>query len=368
MNMRYLDEEAIEDIAVGAAFLGTGGGGDPYIGKMMALSAIKKYGPVQLLTTEEIEEDDFFIPAAMMGAPSVLIEKFPKGDEFTRVFQKLGRYLGREVKGTFPMEAGGVNSMIPIVVAAQLGLPLIDCDGMGRAFPELQMVTFHLHGISSTPMAITDEKGNIGIMETISNKWTERLARVSTVEMGASSLVSIYPCTGGQLKTASVKNIVSLSEKIGRIIRSNQQDAEVKLNDLLEATDGFHLFDGKIVDVERGTAGGFNRGCVTIAGLNAYADSEVKVFFQNENLIALKDGMPIALTPDLICLVDLETLNPVTTEGLKYGKRVRVLALPCNSKWRTEKGIETVGPRYFGYDYSYTPVEELVRKAGVTHV
>lgn len=142
----------------------------------------------------------------------------------------------------------------------------------------------------------------------------------------------------------------------------------MKLNDLLEATDGFHLFDGKIVDVERGTAGGFNRGCVTIAGLNAYADSEVKVFFQNENLIALKDGMPIALTPDLICLVDLETLNPVTTEGLKYGKRVRVLALPCNSKWRTEKGIETVGPRYFGYDYSYTPVEELVRKAGVTHV
>lgn len=34
--MRYLDEEAIENIAVGAAFLGTGGGGDPYIGKMMA--------------------------------------------------------------------------------------------------------------------------------------------------------------------------------------------------------------------------------------------------------------------------------------------------------------------------------------------
>lgn len=56
------------------------------------------------------------------------------------------------------MEAGGVNSMIPIVVAAQLGLPMVDCDGMGRAFPELQMVTFHLDRISATPMAITDEK------------------------------------------------------------------------------------------------------------------------------------------------------------------------------------------------------------------
>ncbi|WP_239253448.1 DUF917 domain-containing protein [Listeria ilorinensis] len=360
--MRYLDEQAIENIAVGAAFLGTGGGGDPYIGKMMALSAIKEHGPVQLLSTDEIDADDFFIPAAMMGAPSVLVEKFPKGDEFVRVFQKLGRYLGKEVKGTFPMEAGGVNSMIPIVVAAQLGLPLIDCDGMGRAFPELQMVTFHLNGISSTPMAITDEKGNIGIMETIDNQWTERLARVATVEMGASSLVSIYPCTGSELQTASVQNIVTLSEKIGKIIRSNEQDDTDKLADLLTVTNGHHLFSGKIVDVERGTTGGFNRGCVTIDGLGEMADEQVQVFFQNENLIAKKNGQPIALTPDLICLVDLETLNPVTTEGLKYGKRVRVLALPCDPQWRTAKGLETVGPRYFGYDLDYVPVEELAQK------
>lgn len=362
--MRYLDEEAIENIAVGASLLGTGGGGDPYIGKMMALSAIKKHGPVQLLSVEEVGEDDLFIPAAMMGAPSVLIEKFPRGDEFIRVFQKLGNYLGKDVKGTFPMEAGGVNSMIPIVVAAQLGVPLIDCDAMGRAFPELQMVTFHLHRIPSTPMAITDEKGNIGIMETIDNKWTERLARVTTVEMGASSLVSIYPCTGNQLKTSSIKNIVTLSEKIGQIIRSNQKDELTKLHELLEVTSGYHLFDGKIIDVERGMEGGFNRGCVTIEGLNQHTGSQVQVFIQNENLIALKNGEPIALTPDLICLVDLETLNPVTTESLKYGKRVRVLALPCDSAWRTDKGIETVGPKYFGYDYPYTPVEELVGKVG----
>jgi DUF917 family protein len=46
--------------------------------------------------------------------------------------------------------------IVPIVVAAKLGIPLVDCDGMGRAFPELPMVTFHLNGMSATPMAITD--------------------------------------------------------------------------------------------------------------------------------------------------------------------------------------------------------------------
>lgn len=360
--MHKIDAEAIENIAVGAALLGTGGGGDPYIGKMMALSAINEYGPAHLVSPDEVDENAMYAPAAMMGAPSVLVEKFPKGDEFVRVFQKLEKYLGKEIKGVFPMEAGGVNSMIPIIVAAQLGLPLIDCDGMGRAFPELQMVTFHLNGVSSTPMAITDEKGNIGIIETVDNVWAERLARTATVEMGASTLISNYPSSGSELKRFGIANIVSLSEKLGRIIRSNEKDNQAKLRKVLDITGGYDLFTGKIVDVLRGTEGGFNRGKVIIEGLAEYTDEEVNVYIQNENLIALKNGHPLVLTPDLICLVDLETLTPVTTESLKYGKRVRLLALPCNKQWRSAKGIETVGPRYFGYDYDYVPVEELVRK------
>ena len=44
--MRLLTEESIEKIAIGAAVLGTGGGGDPYVGKLLAKQAIKKYGPV----------------------------------------------------------------------------------------------------------------------------------------------------------------------------------------------------------------------------------------------------------------------------------------------------------------------------------
>ncbi|MGE8000063.1 DUF917 domain-containing protein [Lysinibacillus sp. NPDC093190] len=367
--MRYLDKEAIEHIAIGAAFLGTGGGGDPYIGKMMALSAIEKNGPVKLYSVDEIEDEDFFIPAAMMGAPSVLVEKFPRGDEFVKVFQKLAKYIGKEkITGTYPMEAGGVNSMIPIVVAAQLDIPLIDCDGMGRAFPELQMVTFNLDGISATPMAITDEKGNIGIFETIDNKWTERIARSATVEMGASSLVSLYPTTGAQIKQSGVHHIITLSEKIGEIIASKSRNVKDKLDELLQLVSGYELFQGKIVDVIRETKGGFNLGKMNLEGMEVNKNETMKVHFQNENLIAEKNDQVVAMTPDLICLVDYETLLPVTTESLKYGKRVRVIGLPAHEKWRTDKGIETAGPKYFGYDYDYAPIEELVKKVVAEHV
>ena len=86
------------------------------------------------------------------------------------------RFYGKSIYAFMPIEAGGVNSM-PIAAAARLGLPLVDCDGMGRAFLELQMVTFTIGGVKATPMALTDEKGNSVIFETVTNKWTEELGR-----------------------------------------------------------------------------------------------------------------------------------------------------------------------------------------------
>jgi uncharacterized protein len=75
--MRYLDENAIKNIAVGAAVLGTGGGGDPYIGELMALQAIKEHGPVKMLEVDEVPDDALVVPIGMMGAPTVLFEKAP---------------------------------------------------------------------------------------------------------------------------------------------------------------------------------------------------------------------------------------------------------------------------------------------------
>ena len=79
------------------------------------------------------------------------------------------------------IEAGGLNSTIPFVAAAELGLPVVDADGMGRAFPEVQMVLCHAGRRSSaTPMALADEKGNSLVMRTIDNRWAERFARSAT--------------------------------------------------------------------------------------------------------------------------------------------------------------------------------------------
>ena len=45
----------------------------------------------------------------------------------------------RRITALLCAEAGGVNSFEPLLVGARLGLPVLDADGMGRAFPELQV-------------------------------------------------------------------------------------------------------------------------------------------------------------------------------------------------------------------------------------
>ena len=356
--MRELTPDHLEDIALGAAVLGTGGGGDPYIGKLMARAAMERRGPVQLITPDELDDDDLVVPSAMMGAPTVMVEKIPSGEEIVTAFKALQTYLGQPIRATMSIEAGGLNSTTPFIVAAELGIPLVDADTMGRAFPEIQMCTPTLYGISATPMAIADEKGNHAIINTVDNRWTETFARTLTIDMGCSAMVANFAMTGRQVKDACVGGTISFIERIGRTIR----EAHTRHDDPIEAvrrvTDGFVVWQGKVADMERRTETGFARGEAVIAGTGTYEGRTLRIAFQNEFLIARDGDEALVTVPDLITILDAETGEPITTENLRYGFRVVVLGIPCDARWRTAEGLKVVGPGYFGYDMPYVPVEQ----------
>lgn len=353
--------EEIEDIAVGAAILGTGGGGDPYVGKLMALQAVEEHGSVCLLDPLEIPTNSLIIPTAMMGAPTVMVEKIPRGDEVIGALKKLEQRYGQQVFATMSCEAGGINSTIPIAVAARLGIPLVDADGMGRAFPEIQMVTFHLHGVTASPMALADEKGNAVLIEACDNYWVEKIARAATVVMGGSTMIALYAMKGDIVKRAAIPRTISLASTLGRVLRETRREKGRPVNQILKTTRGFEIFQGKIVDVERRTVAGFAKGTAKLEGVETFNGNQLLIRFQNENLIAIKNDQVIASVPDLITILDAETGLPITTERLKYGYRVVVVGMPCHPMWRTSDALTIVGPQYFGYDVDYVPLETLMK-------
>ena len=113
--------------------------------------------------------------------------------------------------------------------------------------------------------------------------------------------------------------------------------------------------DGKIIDVERQTTGGFVRGRVSIET----KDRVVTVDFQNENLVVrTADGEVLATVPDLITLVEQDSAEPLATEILQYGYRVSILLLPAPELLTKAEVLEHLGHEAFGYqfaDYQYKP-------------
>ncbi|MFI9629449.1 DUF917 domain-containing protein [Streptomyces sp. NPDC052042] len=354
--MREITVNDLPDMARGAAVLGTGGGGDPYIGRLLAQQSIRRNGPVSLVGADELPDDAVVIPTAFMGAPTVMLEKLPAGSELTAALKALENLIGKRATHTVSIEAGGLNSMIPFSAAAELGLPLVDADGMGRAFPELQMLLPTLGGVSATPMALADERGNNVSLRTLDNSWAERFARSATIEMGCSAAVSLYVLTGKQVKELMVHGTITLCQRIGAAIREAHESHADPVAAAAGVLGGRRVFQGKLVDVRRTTEGGFARGDAALEGLGPDLGERMDVSFQNENLVAERDGEVVASVPDLICLLDTDTGEPVTTETLRYGLRVSVVVAPCDPRWRTPEGLALVGPGYFGYDHTYVPV------------
>jgi DUF917 family protein len=125
---------------------------------------------------------------------------------------------------------------------------------------------------------------------------------------------------------------------------------------VLDHEGGKQLFRGKVIDVARETTGGFLRGSTVIEGMDADKGSRMELAFQNEWAVAFRDGSPVAMTPDLLCLLDTVSGSAIGTESVRYGQRVTVVALPAPELLTTPAGIAAVGPRAFGYDIDFRSV------------
>ena len=141
---------------------------------------------------------------------------------------------------------------------------------------------------------------------------------------------------------------------LGRRLAAIQRGEEGALEAFLEFAEGIIVFTGKVIDIDRRTTEGFARGTVVLEHLDDHS-RQMQIEIQNENLIAFENGEPIITVPDLVCMVDHETAEPITTEALTYGQRLDVIGLPCAPEWHQPGMLDVVGPRAFGYDVDYVP-------------
>jgi len=97
-----------------------------------------------------------------------------------------------------------------------------------------------------------------------------------------------------------------------------------------------------------------------IAGAGEFAGEAARVWVKNEHHIVWRGDRLVATSPDLIAILDAETLKPLSTRGdVTPGRRVIVFGMPAlDPAWYTPEGMAMIGPRHFGFDFDYVPMDK----------
>ena len=369
-DFRVIDKQAISEITLGASILATGGGGDPEIGLLWTYKVIDEGKEILMVDPMDVPDEIQTASAACLGAAIVLTEKPPSDSVVNLAIRKLETYMDRSIEAMIPLECGGVNSPVSYAAAGEFGIPVVDVDGMNRAFPELQMTSWVTHGCHSSPTVSVDDRQNITVIDTGDDDMlAETLARRAAMAYGGISWIATYPLTGKQMKETSILGSQSIAWAVGRaVMRSRIQHLD-PISELLRSlkeerrVEGYRVFRGKIVDIRRDfgseTNKGFTLGSIVMEGIDDFKDQTATLDFQNEWLNLRVNGDILCLPPDLIAILDSETGEPIRTDIMKYGYRGTIVLIPAHERMRTSKGIEMFGPRHFGYDLDYVPVEGL---------
>ena len=212
-------------------------------------------------------------------------------------------------------------------------------------------------------MVLVDFYGDVIYVKDVQNNgMAERL--VKHVAAGSFGLVGCarLSLAGTEVKEIAVPATLSECLRIGRTIRQARETGQDPVQAVVdELGQAWILFRGTIVSRHWEDRQGYMWGEHVIEGGDDFAGQQLRLWFKNENHMSWLDGQPYAASPDIIELVDPQSAEPLSNTYLEEGQPVAVLGVRRRSQYDNERGLEVLGPRHWGFDVDFRPIEMLVR-------
>jgi uncharacterized protein len=366
-----------QDLVQGCLFMGTGGGGSVRWGMGMLQQALAEGIPLEWVDLDDIPDDVWTVTPYGMGSIAPLsqetldeIERVGLVDKFghramEEAVKELGAYLGSPIGCLVAAELGAGNTPAPLVTGARLGIPVVDGDYSGRAIPDEMQGTPFLYGKHSWPFASVDKWGNVAIVKyTVNPHMLERIGKMLAVAAYGGTTIAATPLIAREMKAILVRGTLSKSLALGRAVREAREAGSDPIDAALAATGGWRLFEGTVTGKDWEDRGGYMYGTIHIRGTGDYHGHTLAVWFKNENHVSWLDGEPWVCSPDLVTLAYRDG-EGTTNTLIKEGDDVVAVGIRGLEAFRTEFGLnQAAGPRYFGFDIDYVPIEELMERRG----
>jgi DUF917 family protein len=169
--------------------------------------------------------------------------------------------------------------------------------------------------------------------------------------------------TASEAKRHLARGTLSASLDAGRALREARTSGGDVVSGLIDRLPGATcLFRGSLASTEWDNATGYMIGFHHIAGVAEWHGHTMRVFFQNENHLAWIDDRPIAMSPDLIEMLDAASAEPLVNTFLEPGQELAVIGIPRRRELDTPEAIVALGPTRWGFDLPYTPFELPARR------
>src|SRR5205085_12373351 len=182
---------------------------------------------VELMSPFDLADDDRVAVVSNMGAPLVGQERLADSRNIARAVQIQEEYSGIKFRAVMSLEIGGGNGIQPLMAAAHLGLPVVDADTMGRAYPEAQMTSVAVGGLMAYPCVLYDPRGIEAVVTRVPSwKWMARVSRKICVEMGSIASTCKAPRTGREVKDWGIHFTVTKAIGIGHRVHAAQRRHE----------------------------------------------------------------------------------------------------------------------------------------------
>ena len=367
---RILSEQDLVDILVGSCIQSTRNC-DPSKSIKDIRQALAGGKEFRLLSTDNFPDDGMVVAVQGLGgggAWEYVIERTDRQglptieDPRRRVVELLSDHLGKEFTALVRSEAAGATATA-LLLAADMGIPTLDAGITGRAVPEVQQSIPWINGIASIPTAIVTRWGDeIIIRNAVDEYRVEDIGRAIAVASGGSAIITMAPMSGAQLDRGVIPGNLSEALLYGRTVREAREAGEDPIDALVAVAGGYKLFEGVVTRSDDRGDRGFNWVEAEFRGVNEFEGNSYRIYVKNENIVGWLNGEVDAVSPDYIYNLDPKTGEStlgVGIGGYAVGEEVVIVGVPAPPQWRSPKGVELMGPRHFGFDFDWKPIEEL---------
>jgi DUF917 family protein len=244
---------------------------------------------------------------------------------------------------------------------------LVDACPAGRAKPEVQQSLTFANGLLITPAALTSRWGDTIIVDKAVDDYRyEDLARALAVASGGGVSNARGVISGRDIKRYLIRGALSEAILFGRTVREAAARGADPVTALIDVCQGcVKVFHGIVRTAETKGDRGHTFTDAQLDGTKEYAGHSYRVWVKNENIVSWLDGKPDVMSPDYLYNLDAKTGDAVTSRelgGYPVGAEVVMVARPAHAGWRTPKGIETIGPRHYGFEFDYVTLETMLQK------